>query len=100
LRHKAVTRRRSIAEPAGAESENGFIIEGLAEAPGGRLFIGFRNPRPNKFVAPWADLGIPQDRQNCCWQPRNGGLKIFNQSLQNQFHTADDQSDARRDQHC
>jgi hypothetical protein len=30
------------------ESENGFNIEGLAEAPAGGLLIGFRNPRPNK----------------------------------------------------
>jgi hypothetical protein len=28
------------------ESDNGFNIEGLAAAPDGRLFIGFRNPRP------------------------------------------------------
>jgi uncharacterized protein DUF3616 len=30
------------------ESEDGFNIEGLAAAPDGRLFIGFRNPRPGK----------------------------------------------------
>jgi len=30
------------------ESENGVNIEGLAAAPDGRLFIGFRNPRPGK----------------------------------------------------
>ena len=31
-----------------APDQNGFNIEGLAAAPDGRLFIGFRNPRPGK----------------------------------------------------